>query len=154
MKKGFTLVELLVVIAVIAILAAIVVVAINPTKKLQQSRDASRKASVQQMVSGLATFYTQASSYPAALADLVTQGELKSLPKTPTGGNFSYLASPAGCTTAAKNCTDAVIYDTLESPVTACGTGTAYWGWTSSSGVIGKICTTGTPAYTDTPVVD
>lgn len=40
--KGFTLVELLVVIAIIAILAAIVILIINPLELIQRSRDAAR----------------------------------------------------------------------------------------------------------------
>ena len=155
MKKGFTLVELLVVIAVIAVLAAVTVVAVNPAKKLAQARDAARKSSLQQIVTSLSTFYTQNASYPAATADLVTNGELKSLPKGPTGTDFSYVVNPSACTTAGKNCTGAVIYDTYEQPTTGCAAGsTAYWGWTSGSGVIGKICTAATPAYSDIPVVD
>lgn len=42
LKKGFTLIELLIVIAIIAILAVIVLVAINPAKILQKSRDSQR----------------------------------------------------------------------------------------------------------------
>lgn len=41
-KKGFTLVELLVVIAIIAILAAVVVLIINPLELTRRSRDAAR----------------------------------------------------------------------------------------------------------------
>ena len=40
--RGFTLVELLVVIAIIAILAAVVVLVINPIELTKRSRDASR----------------------------------------------------------------------------------------------------------------
>ena len=40
--RGFTLVELLVVIAIIAILAAIVVLIINPLELMKRSRDAAR----------------------------------------------------------------------------------------------------------------
>lgn len=154
MKKGFTLIELLVVIAVIGILAAVVVVAIDPAKKLGQSRDASRKTGIGQIVTALVSYYTQKTSYTAALADLVTQGELKTLPVGPTGAAFSYAVTPAGCTTAGKDCTAAVIYDTYEYPNAACASGVAYWGWTSSSGQVGKICTASTPTPADTPVSD
>ncbi len=40
--SGFTLVELLVVVAIIAVLAGVVIVAINPAALLQKSRDATR----------------------------------------------------------------------------------------------------------------
>lgn len=42
MKKGFTLVELLIVIAVIAILAAVAYVAIDPAKRIADANDAQR----------------------------------------------------------------------------------------------------------------
>ncbi len=44
--SGFTLIELLVVIGIIAILFAVVLVSIDPAKRLKQSRDATRKQDV------------------------------------------------------------------------------------------------------------
>lgn len=41
-KKGFTLIEILVVIGIIAVLAAIVIIAINPARQFAQSRDTQR----------------------------------------------------------------------------------------------------------------
>lgn len=45
-KKGFTLVEVLLVIVIIAILAAIVIVAINPARQISQANNTQRKTDV------------------------------------------------------------------------------------------------------------
>lgn len=45
-KKGFTLVEVLLVIAIIAILAAIVIIAINPARQLAQANNAQRRVNI------------------------------------------------------------------------------------------------------------
>lgn len=51
--KGFTLLEILLVIAIIAVLAAIVIIAINPGKQLADSRNAQRRSDVNTIINGV-----------------------------------------------------------------------------------------------------
>jgi prepilin-type N-terminal cleavage/methylation domain-containing protein len=56
MKKGFTLLELLIVIGILAILAAVVTVVLNPAQLLAQARDAQRVSDVASLNSALGMY--------------------------------------------------------------------------------------------------
>lgn len=52
-RKGFTLIEILVVIGIIAVLAAIVIIAINPSRQFAQARNSQRTANVQAILNAV-----------------------------------------------------------------------------------------------------
>ena len=52
-NKGFTLLEILLVVAAIAILAGIVIVAINPNKQLGETRNAQRRSDINTILNGV-----------------------------------------------------------------------------------------------------
>lgn len=52
-KKGFTLIEVLVVIGIIAILATIVIVAINPARQFAQARDTQRISNINSILNAV-----------------------------------------------------------------------------------------------------
>lgn len=66
LKKGFTLVEILVVIAMIGILATASMMLINPSFQLQKSRDSKRKADIKIIQSALELYRSEQGSYPAS----------------------------------------------------------------------------------------
>lgn len=63
-KTGFTLMELLIVIAMIAVLATAVIYLINPMKQIQKSQDTRRKNDLGQLQKVLEDFYNDKNCYP------------------------------------------------------------------------------------------
>lgn len=55
-RKGFTLVEVLLVIVIIAILTAIVLVAINPARQIAQANNAKRRADVNTVLNAISQY--------------------------------------------------------------------------------------------------
>lgn len=53
-KKGFTLLEVLIVIGIIAVLSAAVLVAVNPTRQFKLARDSQRVANVAAIANAIA----------------------------------------------------------------------------------------------------
>jgi len=66
-KKGFTLLEILLVIAAIGILASIVIVAINPLKQIGKAENTSRWAGINSIQKALDQYYLVNRSYPGTV---------------------------------------------------------------------------------------
>ena len=68
-NKAFTLIELLIVIAIIAILAVAIIIAVNPGEQLAKARDATRERHVNAVESAVYTYHIDNLEFPADLAN-------------------------------------------------------------------------------------
>ncbi len=124
-NKGFTLIELLVVIAVLGILAAVVLVAINPTARMNDAKDAGLKNDVGQIALAVESCYTK---NEGSYATCATIAEL-----APAGGAGYLKAAPPSTTGATPRTKVCAVGD--EVAVSAdLWTGTDFWVYNSSTG--------------------
>ncbi len=72
-QKGFTLLEVLLVVAIIAILAAIVIIAINPSKNLSDTRNTQRQNDVAQILSAVWQYSVDTNAVPTSITTTATE---------------------------------------------------------------------------------
>jgi len=70
-RRGFTLVELLVVISIIGLLSTLAVVSLNSAR--QKARDAKRIADVKQIQTAMELYYNDKQGYPTLFGDAQTE---------------------------------------------------------------------------------
>lgn len=137
MMKGFTLIELIIVIAILGVLMSIVVAAINPVDKINSANDAK----VQSDISALNTAFEANAAgnngtYAANIAALVTSGDLKVALTPPPG----YCGAAAGVignyTVGAGGTSQYASCSTLKSKKYT-NANTPLWIWCSSTGKAG-----------------
>jgi prepilin-type N-terminal cleavage/methylation domain-containing protein len=73
--KGFTLVELLIVIALLGVIATIVIAAINPLEQANRASDSGMKADASQIVSAIQRYYTGHNEFPWNSVDCPADGQ-------------------------------------------------------------------------------
>jgi prepilin-type N-terminal cleavage/methylation domain-containing protein len=94
-QKGFTLLEMLLVVAIIVILASITILAINPTKNLQETRNAQRRVDTETILSAVYQYAIDNNVTPASITAVNTA-------VCATGGVCTGLTDLTVLTTAGK----------------------------------------------------
>ncbi|MEI6528746.1 MAG: prepilin-type N-terminal cleavage/methylation domain-containing protein [bacterium] len=104
-KKGFTLLEILLVVGIIAILAGIVILAINPTRQLGQARNAQRRSDVLTIMNAVYQYAIDnqgnvPNTIPtnAATSTICIFGTAGLIDKTAAGGHVDLYTSLVGAT--------------------------------------------------------
>lgn len=112
-QKGFTLLELLIVIVIIGILALIIVPGLVSGPK--RARDAQRKSDLRGVKNALETYYNDNNSYPsgdyAGLTGQLVTDYIQTIPTDPKSGNPGYTYEP---TCASGTCSAYIMTATLE----------------------------------------
>jgi len=91
-KNGFTLVELMVVLAVIALLLSVVVP--DYMGRLKRAEEAVLQENLAVMRDALDKHYADAGRYPANLEELVAKRYLRAIPKDPFTQEPTWVAIP------------------------------------------------------------
>jgi len=99
-RKGFTLIEILIVVAIIAILASIVLVGLGPTQ--QSGRDARRLADLHEIQTGFELYYSKCGFYPGSLSSGACSNALPSTLAYPASAGSSIYGGVAKSITASS----------------------------------------------------
>ncbi len=135
--KGFTLIEILVVIGIIAVLAAIVIVAINPARQFAQARNTQRESNVNTLLNAIGQDMADNKGLFGGVCSGVTiptSGPSPVLDAAGTGTNLSCLAPTYIASSIPRD------------PSAPAGADTGYTVQADSSGRV-KVCA---PNYSET----
>lgn len=137
LPKGFTLIEILVVISILAVLAAIGAIVYQSV--LKNSRDQQRLRDLTTIKQALELYRSDNKNYPTSVADLTPGNNtdkryLESWPTDPASvKSYQYLVSPSQCDNNTTSCTSFIL----------CAKSDGNWTGTVPAGCNTLNCSTG-----------
>lgn len=100
-RKGFTLIELIIVIAIIAILAAAIFVAVDPARRFNEARNSTRSSDVQTVVDSVRKYQADNQGVHYSTIAALTAGNYHTIGTCASGGN-----TDCGAQTTQAACVD------------------------------------------------
>ncbi|GEM_PF-2894054 len=110
-KRGFTLIELMVVIAIIVLLAGVMIP--NYIKNMEKAKLAKAKADIEILIKAITLYRVDSEEFPSSLSDLTSGTHpylARGIPPSPWGGPYTYSLSTNSYTIEAKDSQGKVKY--------------------------------------------
>jgi len=127
-KQGFTLLEILLVVAAIGILAGIVIVALNPTKQLGETRNAQRSSDVNAIMNAVYQYSIDHSgSMPAGLDAVAGSSQVLGTDGSGCNTTCGAVTTVAACVDLSGDLVPTYIVDIPTDPSTGTGSNTDYY---------------------------
>jgi prepilin-type N-terminal cleavage/methylation domain-containing protein len=89
-QKGFTLVELLIVVVIIGIMSGVLIVVINPQKQRERAQDGVRVGNISKLVQSIEAFRAGEGVYPAD-KDAMQAADTKYIQNWPSDAVYTYV---------------------------------------------------------------
>ncbi len=126
-KKGFTLVELLVVIGIIVILFAVILVAVDPARRLGQARDAVRRQDVRNILESIQEFMVDNDGdFPAGIDAVTTSFQVLGTDGSGCDTTCGAETTLAACVDLSGDLVETYLADIPQDPLTGTAGNTDY----------------------------
>jgi prepilin-type N-terminal cleavage/methylation domain-containing protein len=132
--NGFTLLELLIVIAIIGVMSTVLMMVINPAKQLAKARDSERKSDIYAIVSAIDRYATE---HSGTLPDTDGDPDTNNFPTSPVcigGGSPCFDLANSG--EIGETIVPEYMYEIPYDPKTGDATDTGYDVYVDSNGYI------------------
>ncbi len=127
-QKGFTLLEILLVVAAIAILAGIVILAINPSKQLGDTRNVQRRADVNTILNAVYQYaIDNDGSLPSGIDAVTGSSQVLGTATTGCDSTCSAATTVASCLNLASNLVPTYIVGIPVDPSSGADANTDYY---------------------------